>query len=60
MRVIDIESNWTEDILHASVGNIHTIDKILIFTSNYNLEKEKEMEETKLFKNDITLWQYKL
>lgn len=45
VRVIDIESNRTEEILHASAGSIQTIDEIPIFTSNDNLEKEKKWKK---------------
>lgn len=40
MRIIDIESNRTEEILHTTVGSIHTIDKILTSTSYNNLENK--------------------
>lgn len=50
MRVIDIESDRTKEILYTIVGSIHTVDKILISTPNNNLDKEKKQTNQVIYK----------
>lgn len=50
MRVIDIESDRTKEILYTIVGSIHAVDKILISTPNNNLDKEKKQTNQVIYK----------
>lgn len=50
MRIIDIESDRTKEILYTIVGSIHTVDKILISTPNNNLDKEKKQTNQVIYK----------
>lgn len=42
MRVVDIQANWAEQILHPGVVGINAVDEVLVSATNYHLKGIKK------------------
>ena len=51
VRVVDIQLNRSEKVLHTIILHVGTVDKVLVFTTHDNLQVQKVIDKTNSFQH---------